>query len=214
MTKPQVDSSHYSHSSYGTKSRYASYWHQIDEILRLDPETTLEVGVGSSLVSGYLKGLGLRIVTCDIDPDLAPDVVGSVDQLPFRDASFDVVAAFQLLEHLPFERLREILGEFFRVSRGYLVLSLPDRRRFARLLVNIYPGAQIDLSFSYPRLFPPRHRFDGEHFWEIGKRGYPISVLKDTYDECGWELIRDYRVPEKPFHHFFILRRKDDGKGR
>ncbi|MFC1791127.1 methyltransferase domain-containing protein [Gemmatimonadota bacterium] len=213
MTKPQVDSSHYSYASYEVKSRFASYWHQIDEILRLNPQNTLEVGVGSSFVSTYLKSLGLKVATYDIDPALAPDVVGSVETLPFQDAAFDVVAAFQVLEHLPFERLPGILREFSRVSRSHLVLSLPDRRRFARFLVDFYPLVRKEISFPIPQLHPKEHRFDGEHFWELGKKGYPISALEASFSDSGWVLSREYRVPEKPFHHFFVLKRRGGGGG-
>ncbi len=63
----------------------------------------------------------------DIDPRglVAGDVCGSALALPFRSGSFDVVAAFDVLEHLDPEA--GALSEFMRVLRpgGKLLLSVP-----------------------------------------------------------------------------------------
>ena len=36
---------------YDQKPRWISYWHQIDEVLRLAPQTVLEIGIGNQWVS-------------------------------------------------------------------------------------------------------------------------------------------------------------------
>lgn len=45
----------YSFLKYNYKSRWISYWHQIDEVLNLNPKNVLEVGVGDRIISKYLK---------------------------------------------------------------------------------------------------------------------------------------------------------------
>ena len=51
----------------------------------------------------------------DVAEDLQPEVVGSVTKLPFPDKSFDVVVAFEVLEHLPFEKFEVAVSEISRV---------------------------------------------------------------------------------------------------
>jgi len=48
--RPQVNRAHYL-KGYDTKQRFASYWHQINEMLELAPDNTLEIGIGNSFVS-------------------------------------------------------------------------------------------------------------------------------------------------------------------
>lgn len=56
-----------------------------------------------------------------------------VTQLPFADASFDVVVSFETLEHLAAQE--QLLREFSRVlvPGGVLVLSSPDKRTYSDL---------------------------------------------------------------------------------
>lgn len=59
--------------------------------------------------------------------------LASVATLPLDDASVDVVASFETIEHLPAEDQPRMLAEFARVltSDGVLVLSSPNRRRYS-----------------------------------------------------------------------------------
>ncbi|MFC7362899.1 class I SAM-dependent methyltransferase [Nocardioides astragali] len=86
----------------------------------------LDVGSADGPSVAWLRDRGLR-VAMDIDPrGLGPgDVCASALALPFRSGSFDVVAAFDVLEHL--EPEEGALSEFVRVLRpgGTLLLSMP-----------------------------------------------------------------------------------------
>jgi SAM-dependent methyltransferase len=90
------------------------------------PATVLDVGSADGPSVGWL-GSGARRVALDIDPrGLAPgDVCASAMQLPFADASFDVVAAFDVVEHCESESA--VLAELVRVLRpdGRLLVSVP-----------------------------------------------------------------------------------------
>jgi SAM-dependent methyltransferase len=62
----------------------------------------------------------------DSNPDVKPDVVGSVLDLPFEDASFDGVMCTEVLEHVPDPS--RALAEIRRVMRGggLLYLTVPQ----------------------------------------------------------------------------------------
>lgn len=128
----QVNKSHYNFSEYTDKRRWASIWHQVDEICKLSPNTVLEIGPGPGTLKHIMHSLGINVQTVDLDPDLSPDYVASVTQLPIQNCSFDLVCAFQVLEHLPFESSIIAFSEMVRVAKKYVLISLPDaQNRFS-----------------------------------------------------------------------------------
>ena len=47
---------------------------------------------------------------------------------------------------------------------------------------------------------------ESEHFFEIGASGYPFERVADAFEHAGLEMVREFRVPENPWHHFFVAR--------
>lgn len=207
--KPQVQSNHYFNKSYDTKERFSSYWHQVNEIRLPEPKSVLEVGIGNGFVANYLKQRGLDITTLDIDVRLNPDCVGSVLDIPFTSSNFEVVACFEVLEHLPYKDVYKALKEIRRVTKKHVILSLPDCSLSYRLYFHI-PKTKIKIFkrlIPIPRLIPLKDKFDGEHYWEIGKDRYPLRKIKNEIQEAGFKIEKTYRVFELPSHRFFILRK-------
>jgi ubiquinone/menaquinone biosynthesis C-methylase UbiE len=204
--KPQIDPTHYFNESYDSKERFISYWHQIDEIVKLTQQKVLEIGVGNRFVSTYLEERGINITTLDIDKKLNPDVAGSVLDMPFTDNSFDVVACYEALEHLPFENFNKALAEIFRVSKSYAILSLPDVNRVYRVYIHLPKVGVFKKLIPLPQL-KNIHKFDGEHYWEIGKVGCPLSKIVCKIQKSGFEIEKTYRVFEFPYHRFFTLKK-------
>ncbi len=114
-------------------------YHQLLDELELDvvqrfrrPGPILEAGCGTGLI---LARLGPGAVGIDLSPGMLQRaqarglrvVQGSVDALPFADASFDTVVSFKVLAHVP--RIREALAEMARVTRpgGRLILEFYNR---------------------------------------------------------------------------------------
>lgn len=91
-----------------------------------DKPRVLDIGSADGPSVGWLSASGDR-VALDIDPrGLRPgDVCGSAMALPFADAVFDLVAAFDVIEHCEPERLA--LAEVTRVLApgGRLLMSVP-----------------------------------------------------------------------------------------
>jgi SAM-dependent methyltransferase len=92
----------------------------------LEPRRVLDVGSADGPSVGWLRGRG-KYVCLDIDPrGLRPGgVCGSAMSLPFADDSFDVVAAFDVIEHCDPEA--DVVAELSRVlvPGGRLLLSVP-----------------------------------------------------------------------------------------
>lgn len=208
MTDPkQVDRSHYDFQRYVGKDRWASLWHQLDEVMRLAPARVLEIGPGPGLFKAVAARLGVVVETLDLDPELRPDHVASATEMPFADASFDVVCAFQMLEHLPYERSLAAFREMLRVARTHVVISLPDARVMWRYAFHLPRRGVVQVLLPKPALGLREHRFDGEHHWEINKRGYALARVVADLTQAGGALEKTYRVPELPYHRFFVFRR-------
>jgi hypothetical protein len=61
-------------------------------------------------------------------------------------------------------------------------------------------------SIPKPRIRRAVHRFDGEHYWEVGKAGYSVKRVLDDFKLCAAvQLVRSYRVDENPYHRFFVF---------
>ena len=203
--KPQVKRSHYFTEHYDKKEHFISYWYQINEIKNLNPKRTLEIGVGNGFVSTYFKKRNFNIKTLDIDSRLTPDVVGSLLDLPFQNDTFDVVACYEVLEHLPFGNFPKALMEIRRISKYSTILSLPDVYPEIRIYFTIPLVRKIKIIFPLPQIGKKAHEFDGQHYWEIGKSGYSLKKIISEINKVGFIINRSYRLFEHPYHRFFIL---------
>ncbi len=200
----QVERSHYEFQKYVGKPRWISMWHQLDELMRLRPEKVLEIGPGPGLFKATAAQFGITVETLDLDANLNPDHVGSVTDMPFEQDSFDVVCAFQVLEHLPYEMSLKGYREMRRVSRGNLLISLPDTKLVWRYAGYIPKIGGFDWLMPRPFAKPKQHEFDGEHHWELNKRDYPLDRIMGDFSDDEI-VIRTYRVQENPYHRFFVI---------
>jgi hypothetical protein len=203
---PQVDAAHYNWSSYhGNKGRFVSYWHQIDEVLALSPQTCMEIGVGSGLVRTTLRQFGVRVTCVDLDAGLGVDRTGDVRALPARDDEFDVVLCSQVLEHIPWADVPQAVSEIRRVCSGHAVISVPQSGHSLRLLLEM-PRVAVDRAVRLPARRP--HRWDGQHYWQVGAHGARKSdVMQALRADGGFELVKTYAPHDYLYHRFFVLRK-------
>jgi ubiquinone/menaquinone biosynthesis C-methylase UbiE len=201
---PQVDRGIYVGPGYISPSRFASYAYQLQEIISLRPDRVLEVGIGNGLVSYMLRRMGLDVTTLDFDDSLEPDVVASVTDMPVGNASFDAVACFEVLEHLPFERFITALSELRRVSSAYVVVSLPERTRIYKVEAQLPKLGSRRWSFGVPFLKAPEHVLGGEHYWEVGAHGYNLGRVRECFEQAGLHIEKTYRLWENLYHRMFV----------
>lgn len=185
--------------------RWSSYHYQLREIFSATPTSVLEIGVGDRVVGNVLKAHDIAYTSADIADDLLPDVVADVTALPFNEGSFDVVCAFEVLEHLPFEKFDLALTELARVSRRKVLLSLPHFGPSIRCELKVPFLPQVRFAWKAP--FPKAHVFNGQHYWELGKRGFPPRRIRDILS-THFSIEKEFVPFENQYHHFFVLRKK------
>ncbi len=204
----QVDKAHYSFEKYFFPGRWMSYWYQTKEISqRNDIRTVLDIGPGTTFLKDVLRvhRPDITYTTVDVAEDVLPDVIGSVTKLPFEDGAFDVVCAFQVLEHIMFSDFEIALKEMNRVSRKYVFISLPHFGPSFELWLKIPCIKRIKFSFKVP--VPLEHVFGGQHYWEIGKRGYSATQVR-TILKKHFTIVSEYVPFENQYHHFYIMQKK------
>jgi cyclopropane fatty-acyl-phospholipid synthase-like methyltransferase len=206
-SQPQVPPSHYAPGEYDDFKRWSSYWHQIQTIRRCRPKRVLEIGVGSGVLTWYMRErLKLDVTTVDIDPALRPDVLSDVLELRSRlaPASYDLVCAFQVLEHLPFDRLDAALAALAAVTRDRVVVTLPNNGRTFQMRMEVW---RFQLALGRKVGWRRHWRFDGEHYWEVGTVGHSAREVRRHISEA---LILESETvyPDNPYHREYVGRRR------
>ena len=201
----QVSKDHSRFETYTGFDRWTSYYHQVREILAVAPDSVLEIGTGDGFLKRFVQAsTPISYLSLDIAADLEPDIVGSVVAIPLGDDSVDISVACEVLEHLPFEKFANALREMKRVSRRYVLISLPHFGPKLKLAVKLPATREVQLAVKVP--FPREHVFLGEHYWEIGKRGYSIARVRSVLREL-FTVEKDFIPFESQYHHFFLLRK-------
>ena len=204
MLNKQVERSHYNFSSYMSKARWISVWHQLDEVNALAPSNVLEIGPGIGVFKAISQLYGIKTETLDLDPELKPDYIGSATDIPLLSSTYDVVCAFQILEHLPYDKSLKAFSELVRVSRSHIVISLPDAKPAWRYAGHIPKIGAFQKLVSRPLSKIKEHHFDGEHYWEINKKSTELKEVLSDFSSLA-KLIKTYRVCENPYHRFFVF---------
>lgn len=203
-SQPQVKSGYFK-DSYDSCDRFCSYWYQIQEIINAlgSDGRVLEIGPGNRFLTDYLLKRGICAKTLDIREVTKPDYIGSVNEIPLADQSFELVACFQVLEHLTFEHFSNSLQEMARVASKQVLFSVPDVRHFIDIDFSLFSRhRRLRMTLSFPRI-TKGGKMTKHHFWEIGRPGYPLAkILRSLPPEL--RLKKAYRVPGNPYHHMFI----------
>jgi SAM-dependent methyltransferase len=174
--------------------------------------TVLNVGCGPRLpnkLNQQFRSADWREIRLDIDPNVDPDVVGSVTDLSMLAThTLDAIWSSHNLEHLHDHEVEVALAEFRRVLRptGFLLMRLPDLQAIAALIAN---GDVEKPLFHLARNGVPFHPItpldvlygcrlqiaEGRHYM-AHKTGFTHVTLGKRLHACGFPAQLMARTPD------------------
>ena len=191
--------------NYETKERFIAYFTQINMIRELKPATVLNIGMGTGFLKRYFGGSAVQLVEADIDPDLNPDMIIDISKKQSQKKQFDVVTAFQILEHIPFDQLSTALENIHGLSKKWAIVSIPQR--IVSFSLNLdFPLVKIPLRFDFERLFESKTS-NAHHQWEMGLLGTSKRDVRKKISEW-FNIEKEFSVDGNRNHYFFVLSKK------
>jgi hypothetical protein len=187
----------------------------------------LEIGPVSGYFSSIAKSLGYDVKTADINSRTNPDYLGDFLEVDIPER-FDMVAAFEMLQHLPYEDLPAALEKIAALSSRYVFISVPASvHRFGlsvdiprllaprRLGLGWLRGSHtLSMTWEWPRnADPPESNWKGRedywnpHYWEVGRKNYPRSLLLSEIKASGLNVLWHKYNPSHT-RHLFVMAEK------
>ena len=119
---------------------------RIEEIIKIIPDevkTILDAGCGNGSFLNFLKKNNKydRLTGIDFSEEAlkyvqTEKIKGSISRLNFKDIEFDLITCLEVLEHLPQDDFRDTISEIQRVSRKYIIITVPNSEDIEHSLVN------------------------------------------------------------------------------
>ena len=227
--------------------RFYSHIFQIYLARKLNSKEILEIGKGDGFVYNLLrKGIetdladAIRksfsipmVTTIDNDRNKSPHRVIDITDLEELDSLpnnfYDTILICEVLEHVPYEKVEEILKILKKKTNKYIIISVPDQSKYLRAqffkhgirdvhffmsalnwVVRKFNRFWDGISKIQYRFVNKRRQFkkQKEHHWELGIDKYSVKNFRDMLEQ-NFKIILDERVKEFPWHHFFIIKKEN-----
>ena len=193
---------------YYSEKRITHQWFQVHLLEELPGvERVLEIGAHLGLVTALLDNAGFEVTTLDRWPEPGRPHRGRHIQADLREiaaadiAGFDCLLCCEMLEHLPWDEVDDVLALFRMSGIPHIVLSVPYMgfQIDARVYVNAH---RMKRYFAFKKLkflrpFKPDLERDPEgHRWELGYRGRSLAAFERKLRLAGLTVAkRDFTSP-------------------
>ncbi|WP_340268429.1 class I SAM-dependent methyltransferase [Sphingobium mellinum] len=176
----------------------------------------LDVPVGTGRLLPFLHARNAHVHGLDVSSDMialaqaSADAIGTpaqlgigdIRQIPFEDASFDLVTCLRFLNWIDTAYLQQVVGELARVSRGKLLLGVRYLPRFGELAQNRQAAVRLAMrTAGIARFLASRS----------GLINHRKSAIEQLFDSLHLK-IADARVVERRCdgtdYVFFLLQKR------
>lgn len=172
----------------------------IKEILKVKPKTVLEIGEGSGIVRCVVQPLVEKYETMDVNEKLNPNYLNDV-RIPRSElkGKFDCNVAADILEHIPFEDLKQALSNLhtYLKPKGITLITIPHRASHFLWMTPTQtphparvPTGFLSLGSFYRRFIKRKVWIDPDHQWEIGDGHHNVSDVEMAIKDAGFKIIK------------------------
>jgi 2-polyprenyl-3-methyl-5-hydroxy-6-metoxy-1,4-benzoquinol methylase len=206
-----MNDKHYmSFKKYVTKKRWLSYWHQINEVLEINPETVLVIGIGNGIIPEILREKNIKVYTFDNDPEMKPDFCGDIRNIKaiLKDLKVDTILCCQVLEHIEFKYFQSIIKDMKKIAKNRIIISLPHAHIAFSGWICLPIIHSIEWYIALPLFWIKNCFYDKEHHWEVGMRHYSKKRIEKILKE-EFKIQKKYHIKIYPYHLFYILEKKN-----
>lgn len=172
------------------------------------PQRFLHVGCGRARreeVAPGFRSTDWQEVRLDIDPAVAPDIVGSMLEMSsVPDGSFEGLFSSHNLEHLYPHEVPIALAEFRRVLKpdGIAVITCPDLQSVARLIADdrldepaylspAGPIAPMDIVYGH------RPQLASGNLYMAHRGGFTLKTIVQAVREAGFRSVAGRRREDR-----------------
>ena len=205
------------------KNQFISIFYQVkDIIIKTDISSVLEFGTGRNVSKAIIEHFGIKHYSVDFDNKrFIPDEVSTIMEFK-SDKKFDIVCAFQVLEHNPLDSIKDHLTKMKSLSKEYVFISVPYSGRWIsiNLEMNFLPTRfgrwRKNIFFTWPRLFKKarpieqyRLREDkySPHWWEVGDKNLSKKDFTALIENSGLKIEKEFHNEYFPYHLFYLLKK-------
>lgn len=169
---------------------------KVDTVLNYIPsdvDTVIDIGCGNGLITNEL-GKNYDVLGVDINESKLKFVEtkklkSSCDNIDLPDASFDLVFSSEMLEHLDDDLFERTLNEFNRLSKKYILITVPNEEPLHKLLVECEKCGHIYNKNGHLRFFSQKKAPQLHKNWEVLK------------SETFGRKVRNYHQPLADLKH-------------
>lgn len=173
------------------------------EMIPTDVRTVLDAGCGDGRVSSGLFGCS-QVVRLDVSQSALrlgtnrDGVAGVLTAMPFRDKTFDLVLACEVIEHVHPKLLPETLREIQRVARKYVLITVPYREMLADAEVRCICGFVFH-KWGHFQVFDERKLrslYPDCRVKKIAYLGQPKPAAAPVLRKLAQKWAREYAAPD------------------
>lgn len=158
----------------------------------------------------------------DINNEYNPDIIGDVRSLKIDENLYDLICAFQVIEHIETEYTEQIFKELSRITKKYIFISLPIQINFLNFNVELSLKDRIFNRFSFSLKF--RKLFEGlfvkdrdenkdklrkdksnPHYFEVGTKNFKKKKFLDLISSNNLKIISQFHNKFYPYHWFILM---------
>jgi SAM-dependent methyltransferase len=184
--------------------------------------SVLEFGPGRGLMGAILKHYGIKYKSVDVVDGIygySPDHVSDIEGLQIEE-KFDLVCAFQTLEHNPIETLSPHLMKMASFSNKYVYISLPYYGRWLGLNISLnLPKLEKNFHkvFTLNRFIKKKRPIEkykksktpySHHWFEVGDKGVSKKDIKNIAKACGLSVNKMFHSQTFPYHLFILMEKR------